>query len=166
VDHGAHPARLTTPQVENYAITEFVQGQTRRWAIGWSFGDERLPDVSSFIFMTSHKMPITKPECIPNFQPVASRSHAPSQHHPPTARFCRRNGGVPEPQTSPFNHRGGHRYSGTLNSRRGDDMAHGYRGHMVPNCPTKEAQGTIEGHIQRNNLAPRGTRVSNVPLSR
>lgn len=39
-------ASLTMPQVDNYAITEFVQGKTRRWAIGWSFGDERLPDVS------------------------------------------------------------------------------------------------------------------------
>ncbi|KAF9652807.1 S-adenosyl-L-methionine dependent methyltransferase [Thelephora ganbajun] len=35
--------------VENYAITEFVQGQTRRWAIGWSFGDDRLPDSVSRI---------------------------------------------------------------------------------------------------------------------
>lgn len=35
--------------VENYAITEFLQGQTRRWAIGWSFGDERLPDTVSRI---------------------------------------------------------------------------------------------------------------------
>ncbi|KAI6163070.1 S-adenosyl-L-methionine dependent methyltransferase [Pisolithus thermaeus] len=31
-------------QVDNYAITEFVQGQTRRWAIAWSFGTRRLPD--------------------------------------------------------------------------------------------------------------------------
>ncbi|KAG1859714.1 S-adenosyl-L-methionine dependent methyltransferase [Suillus subluteus] len=30
--------------VDNYAITEFVQGQTRHWAIGWSFQDARLPD--------------------------------------------------------------------------------------------------------------------------
>ena len=26
-------------------ITEFVQGHTRRWAMGWSFGTVRLPDV-------------------------------------------------------------------------------------------------------------------------
>jgi methyltransferase len=32
--------------VENYAITELVQGQTRRWVLGWSLGDVRLPDVS------------------------------------------------------------------------------------------------------------------------
>ncbi|KAG1816718.1 S-adenosyl-L-methionine dependent methyltransferase [Suillus subaureus] len=30
--------------VDNYVITEFVQGQTRRWAIGWSFQDARVPD--------------------------------------------------------------------------------------------------------------------------
>lgn len=33
-------------QIGNYGITEFVQGHTRRWAVVWSFGEDRLPDVS------------------------------------------------------------------------------------------------------------------------
>ncbi|KLO08027.1 hypothetical protein SCHPADRAFT_624344 [Schizopora paradoxa] len=35
---------LRTHKVDNYAITELIQGQTRRWVIAWSFTDIRLPD--------------------------------------------------------------------------------------------------------------------------
>ncbi|KZS95456.1 hypothetical protein SISNIDRAFT_452063 [Sistotremastrum niveocremeum HHB9708] len=34
-------------EVSNYALTQFVQGTTRRWAIAWSFGLVRLDDAFS-----------------------------------------------------------------------------------------------------------------------
>ncbi|KAI0033736.1 hypothetical protein K488DRAFT_47114 [Vararia minispora EC-137] len=37
-------ALLHSNSIDNYGITEFTQGQTRRWAIAWSFGDVHLPD--------------------------------------------------------------------------------------------------------------------------
>ena len=34
--------KLKEASVQNWAVTEFVQGtKTRRWAVGWSFGDMR-----------------------------------------------------------------------------------------------------------------------------
>ncbi|KAJ4463701.1 hypothetical protein C8R41DRAFT_852998 [Lentinula lateritia] len=40
---------LKCHSIDNYIIMEFVQGQTRRWAVGWSFSDTRLPDTISRI---------------------------------------------------------------------------------------------------------------------
>ncbi|KAJ3564985.1 hypothetical protein NP233_g7933 [Leucocoprinus birnbaumii] len=35
---------LRKRSVRTYAISEFVQGQTRRWGIAWSYSNEHLPD--------------------------------------------------------------------------------------------------------------------------
>lgn len=39
--------RLKSVGADNWAVTEFVQGhKTRRWAVGWSWGDMRPRQVS------------------------------------------------------------------------------------------------------------------------
>ncbi|KAG8886264.1 hypothetical protein FRB97_006268 [Tulasnella sp. 331] len=35
---------LKSHQVDNYGVTEFDVGKTKRWAIAWSYGAIRLPD--------------------------------------------------------------------------------------------------------------------------
>ena len=45
---------LRENKVDNYAITELVQGQTRRCIIAWSFGATRLPDVSAVLQLFDH----------------------------------------------------------------------------------------------------------------
>lgn len=37
--------KLCNDKIDNYAVTELTQGQTRRWVVAWSFGDARVPDV-------------------------------------------------------------------------------------------------------------------------
>ncbi|KAG8865876.1 hypothetical protein FRC20_009330 [Serendipita sp. 405] len=44
---------LHSLKVDNYGVTEFIQGHTRRWGIIWSFGDARLPDSSQNRFRKS-----------------------------------------------------------------------------------------------------------------
>ena len=38
--------RFDLKQITNYAITEFDQGRTRRWAVGWLFTDMHIPDAT------------------------------------------------------------------------------------------------------------------------
>ena len=37
---------LNQTRITKYAITEYVQGRTRRWAVGWSLTNMLLPDSS------------------------------------------------------------------------------------------------------------------------
>ncbi|CAJ0862686.1 3824_t:CDS:10 [Entrophospora sp. SA101] len=54
---------LKKNQIDNYVITEFCQGQTRRWGIGWSFGSHRptmvAPPKSEFCVILSSKSSTT-----------------------------------------------------------------------------------------------------------
>ncbi|KAJ7918461.1 S-adenosyl-L-methionine dependent methyltransferase [Mycena leptocephala] len=44
--------RMVDESIENYGITEFIQGSTRRWAVVWSFSDFRLSDRGSRLPVT------------------------------------------------------------------------------------------------------------------
>ncbi|KAH8830291.1 hypothetical protein DL96DRAFT_931644 [Flagelloscypha sp. PMI_526] len=53
---------LRSSQIHNYAVTELVQGQTKRWAIAWSFRDERLPDIVARSTSSSFVHPFLPPK--------------------------------------------------------------------------------------------------------
>ncbi|CAG8594466.1 5015_t:CDS:10 [Paraglomus occultum] len=52
-------AELKKHKIDNFVLTEFVQGRTRRWGIGWSFGNQRPP--MSISQPTSRKLRHVKP---------------------------------------------------------------------------------------------------------
>lgn len=48
-------AKLREKGIDNYAVTEFVQGnKTKRWAVGWSFGNMRPSDKAARGVKASH----------------------------------------------------------------------------------------------------------------
>ena len=48
--------QLNKRGVENWAVTEFVQGtRTRRWGVAWSWGDMRPRMVSVYVSAISHR---------------------------------------------------------------------------------------------------------------
>ncbi|TFK66978.1 hypothetical protein BDN72DRAFT_799475 [Pluteus cervinus] len=47
--------------ISNWGVTEFVQGQTRRWGVVWSFTDVRLPDSLTRITSPSPSIQASQP---------------------------------------------------------------------------------------------------------
>ncbi|KAI0759395.1 S-adenosyl-L-methionine dependent methyltransferase [Trametes elegans] len=74
--------KLRDNKVDNYAIAELVQGQTRRWVIAWSFADIRLPD--SLARLSGHSMQHLMPARNTLRQPLPSTPSA--SHTAPLAR--------------------------------------------------------------------------------
>ncbi|KAF9525107.1 hypothetical protein CPB83DRAFT_897251 [Crepidotus variabilis] len=65
--------RLRSHNIANYAITEFIQGRTRRWAVAWSFFEDRLPDsISRMNVSSSHPLSTYMPPRNTLSQPLQS----------------------------------------------------------------------------------------------
>uniref|UniRef100_A0A8H7XML2 U6 small nuclear RNA (adenine-(43)-N(6))-methyltransferase n=1 Tax=Psilocybe cubensis TaxID=181762 RepID=A0A8H7XML2_PSICU len=69
---------LRQRSITNYAVTEFVQGQTRRWAIAWSFADTRLPDTMARIQSISPKHALYP--CMPPKNTLVQAFPGPATH--------------------------------------------------------------------------------------
>ena len=54
--------KLQAAEVKNWAVTEFIQGQkTRRWAIAWSWGTMRPPQVHTILPREKIPNPLKSP---------------------------------------------------------------------------------------------------------
>ncbi|KAI5119688.1 hypothetical protein M0805_003575 [Coniferiporia weirii] len=80
---GAVVGSLRAYKIDNYALTELVQGQTRRWAIAWSFADARVPDTLARALPSAHHALFPPPNTLrqPLHTLTSIGSHTPISHH-------------------------------------------------------------------------------------
>ncbi|KAG8731762.1 hypothetical protein FRC11_002460, partial [Ceratobasidium sp. 423] len=76
IDESVNLREMSPLKVGNYAITELVQGTTRRWVVAWSYTDIRLPDTLARPKSSSLKSIAPPPNNLhhPTMQPISYES--------------------------------------------------------------------------------------------